>query len=120
MSNEILQIYDKILEIALLIKQSIDKEEWEHVNLLTSQREELVQKSNAFVFGKIPITENLKPLVKEKLLAIKQVDDENISRLEQNRDQLHKAMKKVSKGQKLISAYQSVPTDFKGSYDART
>ena len=114
MQENILDLYNKILQYTIDLKAAIEEKKWERVNLLASYREKLFQQTNAFVHNKSNYDEDLKQQIHQKLLEIKKIDDENLELINNSRDDIKKAKAKVNIGHKAIGAYMKLPSSGRG------
>jgi vacuolar-type H+-ATPase subunit D/Vma8 len=99
------------------MKAAIEEKEWERVNLLASKREDLVQKTNAFVSQNQDIEEELKNNIIELLKEINQVDEENSQKIHEDKAQLQKIRSQLTLGQKALNAYQKGKNIHSGHID---
>lgn len=120
MPQDIIDIYNNILNYTHEIKAAIHEKNWERVNLLASHREELFQKTNAFVINNKDLDAQLKEKIFTILKEIKNLDDENLKSINEDKVVMQKQRIKLNIEKKALNAYQKKPFERKSTLDEST
>jgi hypothetical protein len=106
MYEDILEIYNKLLDYSNDITATIEKGEWEYIGILVSKRAELFQITNKFVNKNENIGNDLKSEIIKILEEIKKIDDNNVIAIKKSKVDLDNIKAKLNVGQRAISAYK--------------
>lgn len=107
MHKDILNSYKEILDFGKKIKAAIEKKDWEQVTFLVSQRDEPVQKIVFFLSQNKDLDPELNEQIQQFVSQIKELDNENIQAIEENKRLIDLNLRKIKLGKKALKGYKN-------------
>lgn len=107
MQKDILNTYKEILDFGKEIKAAIEKKDWERVTFLVSKRDEPVQKIVLFLSQNKNLDPELNKQIQQYISQIKEIDNENIQTIEENKTLINLNLKKIKLGKKALKGYKN-------------
>lgn len=120
MTENILDIYNKLYQYTLEMTAAIEEKNWEQVNVLASHREELFQKINVFAAEQNECDEDLKRQLTSILEKIKAQDDANLKSALNKRVEMNKLKAQYNMSNRVLKAYNHSEGRYGRSVDRHT
>lgn len=106
MNESILATYNELYKLTIEMTAAIKEKKWEQVNLLTSKREGLFQKTNAFVSKIDECDDDLRKQIASILEKIKAQDDANMKIALEQRVEMNRIKAQYNVSNRFLNAYK--------------